>query len=232
MSQLPTVLRILSAGAVKPGLTRVIDAFGADHGIEATVSFATAPSIRQRIGAGEACDIVIAPPAVLAQLAKSGKTPNLDSVALGRIGVGLLVREGAWLPRLSTVDEFKQALIQAESLVYNQASTGIYLETLFERLDMGRAIATKSTRYADFAQVLDHIRAGNGQELGFGATTVIIENQSRGIKFAGPLPAEVQNYTEYEAARIAAADNQAARQFVRYLSRPEIRAMLSAAGIE
>ena len=46
----------------------------------------------------------------------------------------------------------------------------------------------------------DHIAKGHGNEIGFGATTVIIENAGKGVQFAGPLPAAIQNYTAYAAA--------------------------------
>jgi molybdate transport system substrate-binding protein len=123
--------------------------------------------------------------------------------------------------------------LAAESVVYNRASTGIYLETLFDRLDVGDAVKTNSIRYPDFAEVLDHICKGKGRELGLGATTVIIENQSRGVKFVGPLPPEIQNYTAYAAAIVTASDTKGAtQQFIRYLSSPQARALLSAAGIQ
>ena len=44
---------------------------------------------------------------------------------VGRIGVGVMVREGAPLPKIATVDELRQSLLEADSVVYNHASTGI-----------------------------------------------------------------------------------------------------------
>ena len=226
-------LKILSAGAVKPGLTKVIDAFQRDSGNEIKVAFATAPAILKQIGDGEKVDVVIAPPGALEQLAKSGKYAARKAVTLGRIGVGVLVRNGESLPDISNVDGFKHALLHAQSIVYNQASTGTYLETLFESLGIGAAIRDKSTRYPDFAAVLDHVRKGKGREIGLGATTVIIENESRGVKFAGPLPGEIQNYTSYVASVIGEPDEkQAVQEFMSYLASPTAKALLTAAGIQ
>jgi molybdate transport system substrate-binding protein len=210
-------------------LTRVIDAFRGEIGDEATVTFATAPSILKRIADGEPFDIVVAPPSVLDDLANAGKISTANYVSIGRIGVGVMVRDGAAPPQIATVADFKEALLSAESVVYNRASTGIYLEALFDRLGIGPEI--KSTRYADFAAVLDHISKGKSRELGLGATTVIVENESRGVKFAGPLPAEIQNYTTYAAAIIAEAKERAP-QFLSYLTSPAARSLLAAAGIQ
>lgn len=230
---MPAELQILSAGAVKPGLTKVIEAFRRDTGSATKVSFATAPAILERISGGEAVDIVVAPQNVLDQLTKTGKIPAAGGVTLGRIGVGVMVREGASLPRIADVDSFRDALLSAESIVYNQASTGIYLEALFDRLGLSTEIRAKSTRYPDFAAVLDHVSKGKGYELGLGATTVIIENSHKGITFAGALPAVIQNYTTYVAATIRNSDSQEiARQFLGYLSSPSAKSLLWAAGIQ
>ena len=120
-----------------------------------------------------------------------------------------------------------------ESVVYNQASTGTYLETLFESLGIAAQSETRSTRYPDFAAVLDHVSKGKGREIGLGATTVIIENENRGVRFAGPLPAEIQNYTSYVAALIAESEaKEVAQQFMRYLASPTAKSLLTAAGIQ
>ena len=144
-----------------------------------------------------------------------------------------MVRDGATLPQISTVDEFKEALLGAESLVYNQASTGTYLETLFDRLGIAAQLSVKTARYPDFAAVLDHVSNGKGREVGLGATTVIIENAGKGMQFAGALPEEIQNYTAYESAVLTACQSiKAAQEFIGYLILPKARRQLAAAGIE
>jgi molybdate transport system substrate-binding protein len=226
-------LRVLSAGAVQPGLVKVIDAFRRDSGYEVKVSFATAPEIRKRLTDSVPPEIVVAPLAVLDDLVKAGKATAADCVMVGRVGIGVMVRAGATLPKIATVNEFKESLLSSEGVVYNQASTGIYLEALFDRLGIAEQLKPKTTRYPDAAPVLDHVRRGNGNEIGLGATTVIIENESKGLKFLGPLPAEIQNYTTYAAMVLtesAAAD--AALALVRYLTTSQARAVFTAAGIE
>ena len=230
---MPNELKILSAGAVKPGLTKVIDAFQRDSGNRVQVSFATAPAIVKQIGESAKVDVLIAPPGVLEQLVKSGKYAARKAVTLGRIGIGVLVRNGQPLPQIATTKDFKESLLSAQSVIYNQASTGTYLEMLFESLGISSAIREKSTRYPDFAAVLDHVSKSEGRAVGLGATTVIIENENRGVRFAGPLPAEIQNYTTYAAALIAESEaKEVAQQFMRYLASPTAKVLLTAAGIQ
>jgi molybdate transport system substrate-binding protein len=223
------VIKILSAGAVQPGLAKVIETFRRESGHDVEVTFATAPAIRKRLGTGESPDVLIAPLDLLDELAQAGKIG--EQVAIGRIGVGVMVREGSPTPKIATVDELKQSLIGVESVVYNQASTGIYLEGLFKRLGIGEEVKTKTTRYPDAAAVIEHVSRGKGKEIGFGALTVIIEAREKGLRLAGPLPADVQNYTTYAATTFAGAGG-AARELVRYLTTPAAKAVFAAAGID
>lgn len=225
-------ITVLSAGAVQPGMVNVTHAFRRDTGCDVKVTFATAPVILKRIGVAETPNVVIAPPAILDEWVKAGKVAQSDRVTVGRIGVGVMVRDTASRPKIATVDEFKQSLLSAESVVYNQASTGIYLERLFERLGIVEQLKAKTTRYPDAAAVLEHIRKGKGNEIGLGATTVIIEGERKGLKFVGPLPPEIQNYTTYAATITETSLSDAAREFVRYLTGPAAQKAFAAAGIE
>jgi molybdate transport system substrate-binding protein len=226
-------ISVLSAGAVEPGMVKVIDAFRRATARDVRITFATAPVILKRIGAADGLDVVIAPTAVLDEWVKAAKATAADRVTVGRIGVGVMVRDGAPQPKIATVDEFKQALLSAESVVYNQASTGIYLEKLFERLGIAEHLKTKTVRYPDAAAVLDHIRKGKGDEIGLGATTVTLEGENRGLTFVGPLPPEIQNYTTYAAIVVAAGSaSEAAREFVRYLTEPVAQKVFATAGIQ
>jgi molybdate transport system substrate-binding protein len=226
-------ISVLSAGAVAPGMVKVIAAFQRETGYAVKVTFATAPAILKGIDGPEIVDAVVGPPAVLDEWVKAGKADSTHRVTVGRIGVGLMIRDGAPLPKIATTDEFKQSLLGAESVVYNQASTGIYLEKLFQRLGIGEQVKAKTTRYPDAAAVLKHVSTGKGNEIGLGATTVIIEGERQGLKFVGPLPAEIQNYTTYAATVIAAcAAPEKAQAFLRYMTTVAARKTFAAAGIE
>jgi molybdate transport system substrate-binding protein len=223
---------VLSAGAVAPALKKISEAFQRETTQHVDLTFATAPVILERLRDSASIDIVIAPPAVLDDLARSGKISNLGRVLLGRIGAGVMVRAGVPQPPIATVEQLKESLLDATSVVFNRASTGTYLEDLFQRLGIGAELGRKSIRYPDFAAVLDHISHGTNGEIGFGATTVIVENAQRGVAFVGALPAEIQNYTAYEAAVVQnGAANTAALQFRDYLESPPARSALAQSGM-
>jgi molybdate transport system substrate-binding protein len=139
-------INVLSAGAVEPGLHAAAEAFRKISGDDVKVRFATAPALLQRVGGGERADVLIAPPAVIEQLGKAGKVDAKSGISIGRVGVGVAVRQGAPIPDVSSVDALKRALLEAESVVYNHASTGNYVHGLLERLGVADQLAKKTTR--------------------------------------------------------------------------------------
>jgi molybdate transport system substrate-binding protein len=221
-------VKILSAGAVEPGLRAVAAAYQRDTGHTAAITFNTAPEIRKRIDTGETWDVVIAPPAAVDELAKPGRL-NGPRADLGRVGLGVAVRAGAPVPDISTSAALKHSILDADSLVFNRASTGIYLEGLLKRMGIADEVAAKSTRYPDGAAVMEHLLKGSGKDIGFGAMTEILLFKDKGLRLVGPLPSDVQNYTAYTAV---ASGTGEAQGFVRYLQTANASALISAAGIE
>ena len=127
----------------------------------------------------------------------------------------------------------KQALVGADSVVYNSASSGLYLDQLFAKMGILEQIKPKTTRYPDGASVMEHVIKGKGNEIGFGAITEIKLYTSKGLTFIGPLPAEVQNYTTYDAAMMSGAPAaEAAKAVLRLLATPAAKAAFTAAGVE
>src|SRR5712671_718744 len=138
---------VLSGAAVEPALIAAADLFRKRTGTNVKITFATTPEIRRLVGAGETPDVVIAPPATLDELAKPGKIDVTAQVSLGRVGVGIVIRDGAPRPDVSTTDALKRALLDADWVVYNRASSGLYVERLLQRLGLAELIQAKTKRY-------------------------------------------------------------------------------------
>ena len=210
-------IKVLSAGALEPGMKAAAAEFQKASGHSVKIAFNTAPQIRKRIGDGEVHDVVVAPPAVIDEFAKAGKLGQ-DRANVGRVGMGVAVRPGAPVPDISSSEALKKSVLDAESLVFNRASTGIYLENLLKKMGVYDQVEKKTTRYDDAAAVMEHVLKGKGREIGFAPITEILLHRDRGLRLVGPLPAEVQNYTSYSAGVMAGAPSaSAAQEFVRYL---------------
>jgi molybdate transport system substrate-binding protein len=226
-------IKVLSAGAVEPGLHAFAQIVKRETGHDLKIQFNTAPQIAKRLAAGEVYDILISPPAAIEQAVKDGKVAADSRVPVGRVGGGIIVRTAAAVPNVASVDAFKRALLDADSVVYNTASTGLYLDKLFGNMGILDQLKPKSTRYADGASVMEHVIKGKGNEIGFGAITEIKMYETKGLKLVGPLPAEVQNYTSYEAALMTGATAaDAAKLVLRQLATPAGKAAFVSAGVE
>ena len=226
-------IKVLSGGAVESGLHAFAEQVKRDLGHELRITFNTTPQITKRLAAGEIHDIVIVPPAAIEQAIKDGKVIADTRVPVGRVGAGIIVRDSATAPNVATVDALKQALLGADSVVYNTASSGIYLDKLFAKMGVLEQIKPKTTRYPDGASVMEHVIKGKGNEIGFGPITEIKLYVSKGLKLVGPLPAEAQNYTSYEAAVMTGATAaDAARAVLRHLATPAAKAIFVAKGVE
>ena len=220
-------LAVLSAGAVEPGLRAAL----ALHEKKVAVTFNTAPQIRERIEKkGEKFDVVIVPPAVMDAFAEAGRVEP-DRVMLGRVGQGIAVRPGAPVPEVSSVEAMKRALIEADSVVFNRATGGQYIESMLRRIGVYDQIEKKTTRYASAAEVMNHLLNGKGREVGFAPMTEIMLFREKGLRLVGPLPAEVQQYNAYVASPMRGAAN-AARDLVKFLGTPAAKAALVAGGVE
>ena len=178
-----------------------------------------------------AFDVVIAPPAAMDAFAGAGKLAETRA-NVGRVGMGVAVRHGVPVPDMSSADAMKQSVLAADSLVFNRASTGLYLEGLLKKMDVYAKVEGKTTRYPDGAAVMTHVIKGKVNEIGFGAVTEILPYQSRRLTLVGPVPAEVQNYTSYTAAPVASGKQQVlAQAFVTFLSGPIGKPLFVNAGV-
>jgi molybdate transport system substrate-binding protein len=225
-------ITVLSGGAIEPGLHAAAHAYEKQSGNHVKITFNTTPQIAKRISGGDKFDVVIAPPQTIEGFAKEGKIGG-DRVNVGKVGLGVAVRPGAPVPDMSSVDALKRSILEADSIVFNRASTGIYFENLLKKWGVYEQMEKKTTRYADGASVMEHALKGSGKEIAFGAITEILLYKEKGLRYIAPLPAEVQNYTSYTAAPMSGGPNaEITRAFVQYLGSPAGKKLFVAAGIE
>ncbi|MFX4558821.1 hypothetical protein ABTB12_20940, partial [Acinetobacter baumannii] len=87
-------------------------------------------------------DLLVAPVGLVNELAAAGRLTG-ERATLGRVGIGVAVRDGAPVPDIPDAAAFRRAIEEAERVVFNRASTGLHLERLFERLGMTALVAPK-----------------------------------------------------------------------------------------
>ena len=221
-------INVLSGAAVEPGLIAAADLFRKGTGHNVKITFATTPEIRRLVGAGATPDVVIAPHAALDELVESGTVDRAARVSLGRVGVGVVIRDGAPKPDVSTTDALKRAVLDADAVIYNRASSGLYVEAMLQRLGLAEQIQAKTRRYTG-TDMIEPLINGQGREIGFLPVVQILNFRGRGLQLAGPLPADIQNHTIYAAA--PAPKSESGLAFVRFLGTPEAKGIFADAGI-
>ncbi len=225
-------LRVLSAGAVKRGVARVAEDFERSSGARVTIEFATGPEVRKRIEAGDAADVIVAPPAVMDEFEKAGKIAAESRGFVGRSRMGVVIHASAPKPNLSNTEAFKKVMLGASAVAYNRASSGLYAAKLLEKLGLtkplGRKVVVVDSGSAVMQYVADHPTAAVG--LAQISELMVMIDKGCPVQLAAPLPDAIQNFTSYDAAATASAP-EAARSLARALASDDAKKIFAATGI-
>jgi molybdate transport system substrate-binding protein len=224
-------VHVLSGGALEPAIAAVLTRWRAEGGSEVTVTYATTPRISERLAAGETPHLVIAPVALIQGLEQAGKLAAVP-VAVGSVGVGIAVRESAAVPAIRDEASLRAELRAAEAVVFNGASTGLYIDRLLDRLGLTAEVAPKAVRFPTGEEVLHRIAAGSGREIAFAAMTEIALFRGRGVHLVGPLPDGLQNRTAYAAGLLVKTSGDEAGYLLAFLASPTARTAMAEAGVE
>jgi molybdate transport system substrate-binding protein len=236
MSQLAeaTELKVISGGAFKQVLTALAAQYEKESGNTLAITYQTVGQHVALIRDGkEDFDVAVLTPEAIDALAKEGKIVPGTRADIAKTGVGVVVKKGAPLPDIATVEAFKQTLLAAKSVAYIDpkagGSSGIYVAKLLEQLGIAAQVNAKAVLVQGGA-VADHIADGEA-EIGIHQISEILP--VAGTTLVGPLPAAIQNFTVYSAGVGAAAQNaEAARALVKFLSGPHALPIIKAKGME
>ncbi len=225
-------IRVLTAGAMKSVVLALQPGFEAQTGHRLTIDNGTAGDLARRIGGGEAFDVAIITPAVVADLIKQTKIAAGTEANIAAVGIGVAVKEGAVKPAIATVEEFKQALLAARNVAYIDpkagGSSGIYFDKLLEKLGIADAVRAKAKLKVG-GYVAELIVSGEA-DLAIHQISEILP--VKGVTLVGPLPAEIQNFTVYTVGLgTSTRDADAAKAFAAYLLSPAADASLTPRGL-
>jgi molybdate transport system substrate-binding protein len=106
-------IKATSAGAVRGLMAQIIDDYSRQSGQKFDFTVGTTGQLRAIIASGWPADLIIVSAPLMAELEKTANITPGSRVDLGRVGIGIVVREGASVPDVSTADAFKKAMIRA-----------------------------------------------------------------------------------------------------------------------
>jgi len=224
---------VFATNPFTPVFADLLPSYTAGSGNKVTIVRDTAGGLAKRILAGERFDLALVNQSAVADLAARGRIDPATQVPVARSGIGLAVPDGAPVPDVSTVEGFVGALLAARAVAYTDpaagGSSGIYLAGLFQRLGIAEALRPKTVL----------VPGGLAAErLVTGEATVALQQSAelmavKGAHFAGPIPANLQNYAVYTAVIAASAEQpDAARAVLALLTGPEGTAALARHGLD
>ena len=226
-------LSLVSAGAAKGLLTKILPEFSRQANVTVQASYAPVGAIHKRVLAGENADVLVMTGRNLQDLAARGYMSRDLIQELGVVGVGIAVPEADPAPDLSTTAALRSALLTANALIYADpdggATSGIHFTEVLRILKISDAVRKKSLLVPGGEAVAQATAATPGS-LGVQQVSEIIG--APGVILAGPLPGELQKKSMYAAGILNRHKLAVATKLMQFLARPETREQARSFGFQ
>jgi molybdate transport system substrate-binding protein len=222
-------LKLLEGNALNAVMSDLGPQFETATGNKLNTTIGTSAQLRARVDNAEAFDAIILTKALLDQLAAQGKVANAPQAPIAHVGIGVAIRKGAPKPDISTVDAFKQAMLNAKSIGFvDNTPTAAALKQIFAKLGIADQVNPKLKPLT--IQAPDAVANGDVEI----AMTQISEILPvAGVDLVGPLPADIQVNTVFAIGVNAAAKNaDGAAALTKFLTSPSAAAVIKAKGME
>lgn len=219
MSAAAAEIKVLCTNGVRAVVDELIPKFERTSGDKVTIQFEPSTQLRKRIDAGEPFDVVIMTTTLIDEEIRAGTLSTDSRTFIARSGLGMSIRSGAKKPNIATVDAFKKALLNAESVTYaTQGASAAPFEVLVAKLGITSQLKPKYNLRPTASEVGDAVSQGV-VEIGIAPVSEILP--VRGVDLVGPFPKEVQSYVELTAALSAGAKQKdAAGKLIAFLIAP------------
>jgi molybdate transport system substrate-binding protein len=191
-------------------------------------------AIPNRLARGETADVVICDGRGSDPLIKAGFIKGDTWVEFAKSEVGMVVREGAPKPDISTPEALKQTLLAAKSVAYSDSTSGTYLSTtLFPQLGIADQVAAKSrkVRGPPSGEPVAAVIARGEAEIGFQQMAELMHVS--GVTVIGPIPQSLQPGSSFGGALTSNSKQpEAASALLRYLTSAEAQPVIAKAGLK
>jgi molybdate transport system substrate-binding protein len=222
-------LKLLEGNALNAVMTDLGPQFEKATGNKISATIGTSAQLKARVDSAEAFDAIILTKSLLDQLAAQGKVADTPRAPISHVGIGVAIRKGAPKPDISTVDAFKQAMLNAKSIGYvDNTPTGAALKAIFAKLGIADQVNPKLKPLT--IQAADAVANGD-VEIAMTQVSEILP--VAGAELVGPLPADIQVNTVFAAGVSTAAKNaDGAAALIKFLTSPSAAAAIKAKGME
>jgi molybdate transport system substrate-binding protein len=223
---------VFSGGAPKIVFNELMPEFERKHGHKVSYVFAVTKTLDGRLVA-EKPDVLVLPVDVLDGYEKKGVVRAEHRGVLGLLGIAVIVKKGAPLPDLSSVDKVRTAMLASRKMAMatpGVTPSGTHMGKVLEQLGIADEVKSKLIHRPALEGGVELVESGEA-ELGFYPKSEVIG--FAGLDIAGPLPAEIQLTTIYGAAVTTSGKSpDAAAAFIGFMTDPRHRAAWSAGGFD
>jgi molybdate transport system substrate-binding protein len=226
-------INVYSGGAPKEALIVLTPQFEQRTGHKVHYTYAVISELQKKLAAGDKPDMVFMPTPAIDALVKAGTLKPQPRAVLGGVGIGVIVRDGAPHPDISTPEAFKTALLNARSVVHANPSatpSGAHLAKVTKELGIDAVLQPKLTLSNALDGGVQRITSGEA-EIGIYPVSEVIA--VKGIALVGLLPPALQSLIVYGAAVLASnAAPEPAQAFIAFLTDGAHRSVWTNAGFE
>ncbi len=224
-------VRVLATGVFATSLRDLHAAFAASGGTGFQATIGNAGQVHAKLMAGAPADVVMTSSSGVDALVREGTLDAGSRVEIGRMRLGLAVRDGAPMPDATTRDRVRALFLAAPAVAYvdprGGATAGAFAERVFDLLGIADAVHGKSVLCDDGAEVVAALTSGRAT-LGMTQASEILG--APGVAFAGFLPEPLNSVSTYAAAAVLRAQPSAAATFLRFMTSPPAVERLRRAG--
>jgi molybdate transport system substrate-binding protein len=222
-------ITVLAGMGVISGVSDLAPAYEKLSGHTVTVKFEQAAALNAMINSGAPADIAALQPEQVDNFIKQGKMVAGTKTNFAQAGVGVAVKTGARRPDISTAEAFKNAMINATSIGYSQAGSGLIAAKVMEKLGIADQLKPK-TKFINGLPVAEAVAKGE-VEIGLQQINVIIPVE--GADYIGPLPNELQDTVRFSGGVLTVSKQKdLARAFLNFIASADAGPLLRRSAME
>jgi len=230
-------VRLLAAVGAREIITELGPRYESVTGHKLLSTFDASGLIVQRITSGEPFDVIIVNKPMLERLANSQKVNIASAKDIASSVVAVAIRKGTPRPDISTMEEFKRALLQAKSIACPPAtvggSSGDHIARVMERLGIAAEVNAKSVfpeRPDDRSSMPGALVASGRAELALHQLQELMAVP--GLEILGEFPGELRGAFMFTAAIVTESSRDAAaKSLIDFLRTPDSKNAIKAKGM-
>lgn len=226
------VLKILTTISLKGLLDELSGTFRQQTGHDLDMTFGPAGTQFDKVRSGTAYDIVIVVPYAIDTMIAEGYVEAGSQQDFTKSISGVAVKAGTPHPTICTVENFKQALLDAKSVGYTnpatKASSGVHVAKILGELGIADVVNAKTT-FGQGGSVAELLITG---EIEIALQQISEHLLVEGVEVVGPLPDKIQlEITLASGVHTQVSDRHSAATMINLLTSPDTHPILQRNGL-